>query len=114
MVPEQQMKQIDSIVRSLHNASLMSEFDPLQNQDTRLTGTRIDDIQDQTDLRRGKPATHMVFGVGQTINSAYFQCIEALNVAYSASPDMFDIVMGMLNACGRVRVRERYLNMVTR
>ncbi|KAH8598382.1 isoprenoid synthase domain-containing protein [Bisporella sp. PMI_857] len=76
LVPEQQMKQIDSIVRLLHNASLM-----------------IDDIQDQTDLRRGKPATHMIFGIGQTINSAYFQCIEALNRANSNSPSMFEIVM---------------------
>ena len=65
----------------------------------RLMSYRIDDIQDQTDLRRGKPATHMIFGIGQTINSAYFQCIEALNRANSNSPSMFEIVMGMMKAC---------------
>jgi hypothetical protein len=69
---------------------------------------RIDDIQDQTELRRGKPATHMIFGIGQTINSAYFQCIKALNLAYLASPGLFDIAMGMLKDCECVRERTKF------
>ena len=32
----------------------------------------IDDIQDGSDLRRGSPASHRVFGTAQTINSANY------------------------------------------
>ncbi len=32
----------------------------------------IDDIEDNTDLRRDKPAAHHVFGIPSTINSANF------------------------------------------
>lgn len=49
------------MTKMLHNASLM-----------------IDDIQDNSKLRRGIPAAHTVFGVAQTINSAnyvYFKCM---------------------------------------
>ena len=31
---------------------------------------RVDDVQDDSSLRRGKPAAHTVYGVAQTINSA--------------------------------------------
>lgn len=31
---------------------------------------RIDDIQDGSDLRRGQPSAHTIYGVAQTINSA--------------------------------------------
>jgi geranylgeranyl pyrophosphate synthase len=37
----------------------------------------LDDIEDSSPLRRGQPATHTVFGVGQTINSANFLLIQA-------------------------------------
>ena len=39
---------------------------------------RIDDIQDNSKLRRGIPVAHSVFGVASTINTAnyvYFQCM---------------------------------------
>jgi len=53
--------------------------------DVRLRGTRrakfflyrIDDIQDGSELRRGKPSAHVVFGEGVTINSAQFQYMQA-------------------------------------
>ncbi|KAL8888446.1 MAG: hypothetical protein Q9215_004124 [Flavoplaca cf. flavocitrina] len=31
---------------------------------------RVDDVQDDSSLRRGKPAAHTVYGIAQTINSA--------------------------------------------
>jgi geranylgeranyl diphosphate synthase, type III len=46
-----------------------------------LTAARIDDIQDDSKLRRGEPVAHLVFGAAQTINSAnytYFQAMEEL------------------------------------
>jgi len=38
----------------------------------------LDDIQDGSDLRRGSPAAHIVFGVPITINSANFAIIQAI------------------------------------
>ncbi|KAH8696424.1 isoprenoid synthase domain-containing protein [Talaromyces proteolyticus] len=37
----------------------------------------IDDIEDESTLRRGKPAAHVVFGMSQTINSATFAYAKA-------------------------------------
>lgn len=60
-VPSQQIAVISKVVRLLHGASLM-----------------LDDIEDSSQLRRGKPAAHMVFGTMQTINSAGFRFLSAL------------------------------------
>lgn len=40
---------------------------------------RIDDIEDGSELRRGQPVAHAIFGVPQTINAAnyvYFIALE--------------------------------------
>ncbi|GFF26184.1 fusicoccadiene synthase [Aspergillus lentulus] len=60
MLPDRTVAQLKSIAQTLHNASLM-----------------LDDIEDSSPLRRGRPATHTVFGVGQTTNSANFLLIQA-------------------------------------
>ena len=39
--------------------------------------TRIDDIQDGSDLRRGSPAAHRVFGTAQSINAANYAYVLA-------------------------------------
>ncbi|KAM5430474.1 geranylgeranyl pyrophosphate synthetase [Microsporum canis] len=52
---------ISGVIRMLHNASLL-----------------VDDIQDNSRLRRGRPVAHSVFGVAQTINSANFVYFLAL------------------------------------
>lgn len=47
-----------------------------------LTRFRIDDIQDSSQLRRGLPVAHKIFGIAQTINSAnyaYFQAQSELH-----------------------------------
>lgn len=54
-VPGDQLKTIDRVVQMLHNASLM-----------------IDDIEDDAQLRRGRPVAHRIYGVPQTINTANY------------------------------------------
>ena len=54
-VPQEKLKLIDETVRMLHTSSLM-----------------IDDIEDGSELRRGKPSSHMVYGVPLTINAANY------------------------------------------
>ncbi|XP_035828379.1 geranylgeranyl pyrophosphate synthase isoform X2 [Aplysia californica] len=63
-IPEDKLKIISDVIQMLHNASLI-----------------IDDIEDNSKLRRGIPVTHSIFGVAQTINTAnyvYFQGLEKL------------------------------------
>ncbi|KAL3470496.1 putative geranylgeranyl diphosphate synthase [Aspergillus californicus] len=60
-LPASKLEIIKSILTILHNASLM-----------------LDDLEDGSDLRRGKPATHTIFGLGQTVNSANYQLVRAL------------------------------------
>ena len=42
---------------------------------------RLDDLEDGSPLRRGKPSTHDIYGSAQTINSATFQFFQATEVA---------------------------------
>ncbi|XP_042911133.1 terpene synthase isoform X2 [Parasteatoda tepidariorum] len=61
-IPMDKCREIGEIVQMLHNASLL-----------------IDDIEDNSILRRGVPVAHNIFGVASTINSAnyvYFLGLE--------------------------------------
>jgi geranylgeranyl diphosphate synthase type 3 len=40
---------------------------------------RIDDIQDNTALRRGSPVAHSIYGVASTINAANYLLLKELN-----------------------------------
>lgn len=60
-VPAKDIAKIKQVVGICHNASLM-----------------LDDVEDGSNSRRGWPATHLVFGVAQTINSAGFHIIQAV------------------------------------
>nr|GAT56735.1 farnesyltranstransferase [Mycena chlorophos] len=63
-VPESTLRAIMKIVNIFHTASLM-----------------IDDIEDNSELRRGKPVAHKIYGIPQTINAAnymYFVAFEEL------------------------------------
>lgn len=53
---------IEEVVEILHNASLL-----------------IDDIEDDSVLRRGQPVAHLVYGIPITINSANYYYFVALN-----------------------------------
>ncbi|KAL8728361.1 MAG: hypothetical protein Q9181_005371 [Wetmoreana brouardii] len=77
-VDEASLGIINRVVEMLHNASLL-----------------IDDIQDQSRLRRGNPAAHLVFGTAQTINAAnyvYFLSLRELTGLrdYSAAMNIFN------------------------
>ncbi|KAI1176557.1 terpenoid synthase [Nemania sp. FL0916] len=63
-VPEEVLGVIARVVGMLHTASLL-----------------VDDVEDNSLLRRGKPVAHKIFGVPQTINSAnyiYFRALQEL------------------------------------
>ncbi|KAF4878377.1 Ophiobolin F synthase [Colletotrichum siamense] len=52
-VPEDSLRTIKTIISMLHDSSLI-----------------LDDIEDDSTLRRGSPAAHMIFGTAQCINAA--------------------------------------------
>lgn len=64
-VPKDQLTIITKVVEMLHNASLL-----------------IDDVQDNSTLRRGVPVAHQIFGIPTTINCAnyvYFLALDELS-----------------------------------
>ncbi|KAI9488953.1 geranylgeranyl pyrophosphate synthase [Zychaea mexicana] len=64
-VPHDDLLVITKVIGMLHSASLL-----------------IDDVEDESALRRGVPAAHHLFGVAQTINSAnyvYFLALQEIN-----------------------------------
>ncbi|KAL2830451.1 Ophiobolin F synthase [Aspergillus cavernicola] len=67
-VPPKSTKMIKDVIKMLHSASLM-----------------LDDIEDNSPLRRGKPSTHNIYGNAQTINSATYQYTEATGMAADLS-----------------------------
>ncbi|KAJ5760835.1 terpenoid synthase [Penicillium odoratum] len=60
-LPDNHVAVVIDIISDLHNASLI-----------------LDDIQDDTVLRRGSPATHCVYGNAQSINSAIYMLMNNL------------------------------------
>ncbi|TLD04306.1 uncharacterized protein PgNI_12057, partial [Pyricularia grisea] len=65
-----------SLVADIHNTSLM-----------------LDDIQDSSALRRSSPATHTVFGIPQTINSAVYQTVHTIQRASDkGNPQLVQVV----------------------
>lgn len=62
--PKTSMKRIEGIVSTLHNSPII-----------------IDDIQDSSSMRRGQPATHVIFRTPQAMNSGLFMYVQALQDA---------------------------------
>ena len=60
-IPEDKLNEIDEISQLLHNSSLL-----------------IDDIQDNSVLRRGVPVAHSIYGISSTINAANYVLFIAL------------------------------------
>lgn len=54
-IPQEKLQSIGEIVQMLHNSSLL-----------------IDDIEDNSILRRGVPVAHSIYGVASTINAANY------------------------------------------
>ncbi|KAL4748997.1 isoprenoid synthase domain-containing protein [Aspergillus terricola var. indicus] len=59
-IPRPALASIKRVVGLLHHSSLM-----------------LDDIEDNSTLRRGRPCTHILFGPAQTINSANYAFVSA-------------------------------------
>ncbi|KAJ4253874.1 geranylgeranyl pyrophosphate synthetase [Fusarium torreyae] len=78
-VPEKSLTVIREIINLLHSSSLM-----------------FDDIEDNSPLRRGYPATHVIFGVNQTINSASLLILKALKAAEVLSPRAMRVLIDIL------------------
>ncbi|KAJ5586656.1 isoprenoid synthase domain-containing protein [Penicillium hetheringtonii] len=76
ILPDSTIKTIKRVSQKLHSSSLM-----------------LDDIEDSSDLRRGHPATHTVFGAASTINSANSLLVDVMNdVLQLNNPDCMKIV----------------------
>lgn len=60
-VPSAQLAVVKRVIDLLHNSSLI-----------------LDDIQDESPMRRGKTATHLIFGEAQSINSATFLYVRVV------------------------------------
>ncbi|KAL4806051.1 terpenoid synthase [Aspergillus unguis] len=69
--PEAVLNQVEALIGHLHDSSLL-----------------LDDIQDNSDLRRGRPTAHRVFGMPQTINAATY----ALTLAFQKSAGLIQAI----------------------
>ncbi|KAF2165560.1 hypothetical protein M409DRAFT_24413 [Zasmidium cellare ATCC 36951] len=78
-VPESSLDAIRGIVNNLHNSSLM-----------------LDDVQDESSLRRGQPAAHIIYGTAQTINAANFLMMKAIKAAEKLSAAALTILTDRL------------------
>ena len=81
-IPNDKIVHIKQIIESLHNASLL-----------------IDDIEDNSKLRRGVPVAHSIYGIASTINCAnyvYFLALEECSQLNSTKA-MHVFVNEMLN-----------------
>lgn len=57
---------------------------------------RLDDVEDGSELRRGMPAAHLVYGVSQTVNSATYLFVKALVLAepLQKNRNLMNVVFG--------------------
>ncbi|KAK6500453.1 hypothetical protein TWF481_010796 [Arthrobotrys musiformis] len=61
-VPAKSIEIIKEVIDMLHSSSLI-----------------IDDIEDSSELRRGQPSAHMIFGTPQSINSANYLFVKCID-----------------------------------
>ncbi|KAJ1978353.1 hypothetical protein H4R34_003234 [Dimargaris verticillata] len=74
-VPQPALDTITTVIEMLHTASLL-----------------IDDVEDDSDLRRGIPVAHKIFGAPATINSANYVYFLALQkVGHMNRPDLVQV-----------------------
>ena len=66
MIPEDRVSDIKEIITDLHNASLL-----------------VDDIEDNSKMRRGMPVAHSIFGIPSTMNCANYVYFLALEKCHS-------------------------------
>lgn len=66
MINSESLSVIKGVIKMLHDVSLI-----------------LDDIQDESPLRRGRPATHAVFGLAQSLNSSTYLFVQSLAEVHS-------------------------------
>ncbi|RLL97216.1 hypothetical protein CFD26_106834 [Aspergillus turcosus] len=84
-LPDDMCSGIDEITAMLFNSTLL-----------------LDDIEDGSTLRRGKPAAHLKFGLGQTVNTA--TVLHAVAVGHALErlgPDCLKVVLEEIKTLGR-------------
>ncbi|KAJ7705317.1 isoprenoid synthase domain-containing protein [Mycena rosella] len=77
-VPEDKLRAVAKVISMLHNASLM-----------------VDDIEDDSQLRRGAPVTHKIYGIPQTINTAnyvYFLAYQELLALSGNASELTELI----------------------
>lgn len=77
-VPEDDLKVITRVIEMLHSASLLYVYIIRFSHVWYIT-YRIDDVEDDSILRRGVPAAHHIYGIPQTINCANYVYFLALS-----------------------------------
>ncbi|TLS26487.1 hypothetical protein PpBr36_04268 [Pyricularia pennisetigena] len=81
-VPAKEMESIKSVINCLHDSSLI-----------------LDDIEDESRLRRGFPSTHVVYGAGPAINSATYLYVQAVQAVHDlGSREMMDVLLRQLQS----------------
>ncbi|KAI6376029.1 hypothetical protein MCOR25_002844 [Pyricularia grisea] len=88
-VPPEALATIRTIVRIMHNASLM-----------------LDDVQDNSPVRRGSPSAHVVFGTAQTTNSASYVIIKCVDLARRRLGD--DALSCLLSELGQLHLGQSH------
>lgn len=78
---KQILLEIGDIIGIFHNASLL-----------------IDDIEDDSTLRRGQPCAHTVFGVPSTLNSGNYMYFVALQKGFTVLPKLLSEISASGNA----------------
>ncbi|XP_063993939.1 terpene synthase isoform X2 [Diachasmimorpha longicaudata] len=76
-IPSEKLQAVGEITQMLHNSSLLGKA-AINVRRMRNVFYRLDDIQDNSILRRGIPVAHSIFGVASTINAANYVLFIAL------------------------------------
>jgi hypothetical protein len=79
-IPEDKLQAIENIIEMMHNASLLyvAWLDSPDLTHCDAFHSSLDDIQDNSILRRGIPVAHSIYGVASTINAANYVLFIAL------------------------------------
>ena len=91
-VQETALEIITRVVEMIHTSSLLYPSVAFR------IDVSIDDVEDNSSLRRGFPVAHSIYGVPQTINSANYVYFCALReLERLNNPQLFKIFYGILH-----------------
>lgn len=78
-IPQPKIDRIEKIISNIHTASLL-----------------LDDVEDNSPLRRGKPAAYRIYGSAQTINSTNYLYVMAVEGVLELGQESQKEFLGML------------------